>query len=213
MPTTFDRSPPTHITDNTAVNRPANNTSSVAPPQLNVFAYDGSNTYTSEGSKAGRNSTGPLMIYRSPQARANVADQKPYRGRDRLNSKEIFDRMYNDPNVQFAGQETWKDGRTVYVLQSRQQIKVMDKDKMERPTGLVTVYFDVKTYEMLANQVTMEKDGKELLISSQKILADEILPAGTSVAWELSDLPGVAIVDDAHGEHGIAEELEPVSRP
>ena len=58
---------------------------------------------------------------------------------------------------------------------------------------------------MLGNQVTVEKDGQEVLISSQRILADEILPAETRVAWDLSDLPGVKIVDDPGEEHNLPE--------
>jgi len=38
--------------------------------------------------------------------------------------QQYFDQMRDDPNLRLAGQETWDDGRKVYILQSQQQIKV-----------------------------------------------------------------------------------------
>lgn len=174
---------------------------------LDVFAYDGTYTYSTEGSKlapqnAGK--SGPLTVYRSPQERDKLVDLKPLSGEAQRqdNSREVFEQMRQDPNVQLVGQETWEDGRAVYALRSHQLIKVLVEDKLDRPTGDVTVYFDAQTYKMLGNRVTMQKNGKELLISSQKILADETLPAGTPVAWDLSDLQGITFVDDFDRQKG-----------
>jgi anti-sigma factor RsiW len=174
---------------------------------VSVYAQDGSNTYTSEGDKAGLGTTSnaPLIIYRTPQDIANVGIQKRLQSSERLEAKNIFDRMYNAPEVQFLGQETWENGRTVYVLKSQQEVKVMEKDEIARPIGWVTIYFDVNTYEMLGNQVTVEKDGEEIVVSSQRTLTDEILPAETNVAWDLSDLQGVNLVDDTQDEHSLPE--------
>lgn len=170
-----------------------------------VLAQDGSNTYTSDGEKDKVTSSGPLTIYHTPQDLANVGIQKRFQSSDRLESKNIFDRIYNSPDVEFVGQETWETGQTVYALRSYQEVKLMEKDQITHPMGFVTIYFDVATYAMLGNQVTFEKDGQEVLISSQRILADEILPAETRVAWDLSDLPGVKIVDDPSEEHNLPE--------
>jgi hypothetical protein len=68
--------------------------------------------------------------------------------------------------------------------------------------GLVTMYFDAETYKQLGYRMTMEKDGKEILLGSQKILVDEILPADTPVAWDLSDVQGITLVDDPERTHG-----------
>jgi hypothetical protein len=164
---------------------------------LNVYAYDGAYTYSADVGDAAQPAS-PLTVHRSPQPRASTADLKPRGGDNGINStaKGLFDQVRQDPNVQLAGQETWADGRTVFVLRSQQQLKVIVKGELQRPTGDVTVYFDATTYEMLGNRATLLQDGKEILVSSQVVLANEILPEGTRVAWDLSDLAGIAIVDD-----------------
>jgi hypothetical protein len=175
---------------------------------LEAYAYDGSNAYNSEITKGGQQNDGPLTIYRSPQNQPSMLGQKLHNRSnkpDELDAKTMFDKMRNDPHVQFAGQETWEDGRTVYALRSQQPIKVIAENQKEHPMGLISVYFDAETYKLLGSRVTMEKDGKKLLIMSQRILVDETLPAGTSVAWDLSDLQGVAIVDDISGAHNLPE--------
>jgi hypothetical protein len=73
--------------------------------------------------------------------------------------------------------------------------------------GLVTFYFDVDTYQLLGNRVTIEKDGKEVLVSSQRTLLDEILPAESNIAWDLSDLQGINVVDDPNGEHTLPAKI------
>jgi hypothetical protein len=166
---------------------------------LDASAYDGANTYSRDYSEP-TNSGDALTIYRTPQGK--LADLRPAGEAGGVSEKDIFDQMRNDPNVKFVGEETWGDGRKVYLLQSQQQMKVMAKNGLERPLGLVMVYFDVETYKQLGYRMTMEKDGREILLGSQKILADEILPAGTSIAWDLSDLQGITIVDDPKRIHG-----------
>jgi hypothetical protein len=165
---------------------------------LDVFACDGTYTYS-----IGARDVSPLTVYRSPQS--NVADLKP-RNTDidtKASAKSMFDQLRQDPKVQLAGQETWADGRTVYVLRSQQQLKVMVTDGVERPTGEVLTYFDATTYEIAGYRATMQKDGKELRINSYKLLVNEILPKGTPVAWNLSDLQGkIAIVDDPDRQNG-----------
>jgi hypothetical protein len=166
---------------------------------LDAFAYDGTYTYST-----GARDVSPLTVYRSPQA--NVADLKPRNTNIDTNAgaKSMFDQLRQDPNVQLVGQETWDDGRTVYVLRSQQQqIKVIVKDGVERPTGEILTYFDTTTYEIAGYRTTMQKDGKELRINSYKLLVNEILPKGTPVAWDLSDLQGkIAIVDDPDRQNG-----------
>jgi hypothetical protein len=40
-----------------------------------------------------------------------------------------------------------------------------------------------------------------VLISSQRTLLDEILPADSTIAWDLTNLQGINIVEDPNGEH------------
>lgn len=174
---------------------------------VDVFGYDGANTYSVgnevEAVQQALDGNQPLTVYRSPQPNIDLSNLKPVGGRNNLDAKDLFDKMRQDPNAQLIGQETWDDGRTVYVLRSEQPIKVLVSDKqVDRPMGTVLVYFDTHTYEMLGSRVSMQKDGKELVIGLQKILVDEILPAGTAVTWDLSDLQGITIVDDPNREHG-----------
>lgn len=174
-----------------------------------IYAFDGSNAYVMEGVKFAQNS---LTVYRVPQNRPSLQGTT---FSDRINgtsnaaldakAKNMFDKMRQDPQVKLLGQETWKNDHTVYVLQSRQVVKWLDGNQVAQPIGLVTLYFDVKTYQLLGSRVTVEKDGKEILISRQQILLDEVLPADSPIAWDLSDVQGVNIVDDKNGEHAQPE--------
>jgi hypothetical protein len=174
-----------------------------------VYAFDGSNAYAMEGVKSAQNS---LTVYRVPQNRPSLQGTT---FSDRINgklnaaldaqAKNMFDRMRQDPQVELLGKETWKNGQTVYVLRSQQVVKWQDGNEVAQPMGLVTLYFDVKTYQLLGSRVTVEKDGKEIVISRQQIVLDETLPADSPIAWDLSDLQGVNIVDDKNGEHALPE--------
>jgi hypothetical protein len=165
---------------------------------MDAFAYDGANTYSRDYNQQ---DSAPLTVYRTPQGK--LAQLKPMSPReDDLKSSEMFVKMREDPNVKFLGEQAWDDGRKVYALQSQQQMKVMVKKGLERPIGLVTMYFDTETYKQLGYRMTMQMDGKEILLGSQKILVDEILPANTPIAWDLSDVQGITIVDDPERTHG-----------
>lgn len=167
---------------------------------LDALAYDGSNTYSQDYGEENANSSDLLTIYRTPQGQ--VAGLKPVKEAPAEDASNFFNKMRQDPNVQLLREETWEDGRTVYVLQSHQQVKTMVKGQVELPLGKVTAYFDVNTYEQLGYRMTMERDGEEILLGSQKILINETLPAGTNIAWDLSDVQGIVLVDDPNREHG-----------
>jgi type II secretory pathway pseudopilin PulG len=158
---------------------------------LQVYAFDGSNAYTSDSMKGGQQSDVTLTVYRSPQNRPSLLGTKFASGNNRkLNAaldaeaKNMFDKMRQDPHVELVGQETWDNGHSVYVLRSQQEIKLLVENQITHPMGLVTVYFDVDTYQLLGDRVSMERDGKEVLISRQQILLDEILPAESNIAWD-----------------------------
>jgi hypothetical protein len=184
---------------------------------LVVFAFDGSNAYNTEGSKSGQPGAELLTVYRNPQNRPSVigttfADRISGRSNAALDAeaKNMFDKMRKDPHVELIGKETWDNRHTVYVLQSQQEVKSFAKND---PMGLVTLYFDVHTYQLMGSRTSIEKDGKEVLISRQQILLDEILPADSHIAWDLSDLQGIKIVDDPNGEHSVPETLAPKVNP
>lgn len=171
-----------------------------------VYAFDGSNAYTMEDVKFSQNS---LTVYRTPQNRPSLQGST---FSDRINgtsnaaldakAKNMFDRMRQNPHVELVGKETWENGHTVYVLRSQQEVKSFAKND---PMGLVTLYFDVHTYQLMGSSSSIENDGKEILISRQQILLDEVLPADSHIAWDLSDVQGVNIVDDKNGEHAQPE--------
>jgi hypothetical protein len=180
---------------------------------LQVSAFDGSNAYNSDN-KNNPQSDSLLTVYRSPQNRPGWIDTKLGDGKDRklnpeldVDAKNMFDKMRQDPQVELVGQETWDNRHTVYVLRSQQEIKLLVENEITHPMGLVTFYFDVDTYQLLGNRVTVERDGTEVLISSQRILVDEILPAESNIAWDLSDLQGINIVEDPNGQHSLPEKI------
>jgi hypothetical protein len=168
----------------------------------NVFGYDGINTYSRAGAEGGEVTSGPLVVYRSPQSHVSQSDIKPPMGNTADDVKAMFDQIRNDPHAQLVGQEAWADGRKVYVVRSQQAMKVIVNGALERPAGTITNYFEVDTYKLVGYRMTMFQDGKELLIGAFRLLADEILPAGSLVAWDLSDLQGITLVDDPDRTRG-----------
>src|SRR5689334_2116513 len=131
---------------------------------IDVFGYDGSNVYSSDSTKGAPQSAAPLTVYRTPQNPPSTEIGTLGNGNSGLNTKALFDKMRSDPQVQLAGEEKWADGRTVYVLRSEQPVRVLMANEAQSRNGIVDVYFDVNTYELVGNRVTIQKDGKELLI-------------------------------------------------
>ena len=148
-------------------------------------------------------SAGMLTVYRATQSGvvATVAI-KPVNedATDEMN-EAMFEKMRNDPNTELLGKEAWDDGRTVYALRSEQPVKALVEDNSELPMGWVVSYFDIETYQLLGSRATLVSDGQERLVYLYRVLVDEILPADSIVAWDLSDVEGITIVDDSQGEH------------
>jgi hypothetical protein len=177
---------------------------------LQVNAFDGSDVYTSDNMQDGQPREDPLTVYHNVQDPTSLMKQKTISVMNRKlspaqddESKFMFEKMRSDLQVELVGQEPWNNVSTVYVLRSKQEIKLLVNNEITHPTGLVTFYFNADTYQLLGSRVTMEKDGKEVVISSQRTLLDEILPAGSNIAWDLSDLQGINIVEDPNGEHSL----------
>jgi len=188
---------------------------------LEVFAFDGAHLYNGQrsvdvkadppeqGPASGQkqavcdqpfgSTDGPLTVYRGSQSSIAAADLP--RGAGVETNDELFQKMHKDPDAKLLGEETWLDGRQVYVVRSWQPVKAVIEGSTELPMGWVVSYFDKETYKMVESRATIERDGKDLLAYSYRVLADEILPAGSYRGWDLSDLQGIAIVDDPDGQH------------
>lgn len=186
---------------------------------LEVFAFDGEYVYEGHrsvevkqnepegGSGSARkvcdfpwgDANALLTIYRGAQS--SVASVNLPIGEEVQTHEDIFQKMRKDPNAELLGEETWIDGRMVYVLRSQQPVKAVVEGSLEMPIGWVVSYFDRETYKIVESRATMERDGQEILIYSYRVLVDEVLPAGSEVPWDLSDLQSVTIVDDPDGEH------------
>jgi hypothetical protein len=53
----------------------------------------------------------------------------------------------------------------------------------------------------VVKQVITNQAGKEVLVWEKLNSVDEILPAGSSVKWGVSDVKGLNIIDDPEGAH------------
>jgi hypothetical protein len=193
---------------------------------LDVFAFDGSHIYSGhrlvpgeakdpqQGSEPrpkrfvceqpfGTGTDASLTVYRGAQN--NVAAVNVPANEEAQTHEEIFRQMQDDPNAELLGEETWIDGRKVYVLRSWQPVKALVDGNMdgskELPLGWVTSYFDVETYRLVESRAAIERDGEEILVYSYRALVDEILPSRSDVPWDLSDLGGITIVDDPEGQY------------
>jgi hypothetical protein len=181
-------------------------TDEVTGQVMSVSAFDGTYRYAGDELPPPGETGAVHIIYRSPQPKeiGKMTVLKPLLGP--VDAKSFFEAARQDPTAQFIGQETWSDGRAVNVLRLQQLGKVLlapsQPDKALPPTT-ATLYFDAKTFELVGQQLTVQQNGKETLISSTHQLVREILPATIAVAWDLSDLKGITVVDDPRGEHGL----------
>ena len=156
-----------------------------------VNAFDG--TYTYFGLRTdGDNGNNPLKVER---VKAGSDQGVKTRSMDPAAiAKSLFDDFLNNPRVRVDPQRTWTDGRSVYIL--------VDDNTQNRKgsngtvyTGSVRMVFDAKTYRLIENRTTVRKDGQDIVIDEAQWLVDEVLPSGSPVAWDLSDLKGITIVD------------------
>jgi hypothetical protein len=166
---------------------------------LDVHATDGTNIIG--GFNYDINASGPLTVYRSPKDPANIKCEKlyePYEGGD----KDVFNQMRSDPNVVLIGQETWADGQTVYVLRSQTPADVMKGNQHVLIPAQTTMYFNTQTFKNLGGKQTInDQAGKEVLLWKKLTSMDEILPAGSPIHWDVSDVKGIRIIDDPDGSH------------
>ncbi len=138
---------------------------------------------------------GPITVWRTPLDPRKVKSSRAL-GPD-IQDNSLFEQFRNNPRVRLEGVETWTDGSRVYVLidDNYQTQKQSDGQVEKTFTGTVRMVFNTKTYQLVESQISVRKDGKDITIDSVKYLVDEILPAGSAVAWDLSDLKGITVVD------------------
>ncbi len=164
---------------------------------LDAFAYDGVNTYSTKGPLDSA-SDEHLIIYRSPQSHERVADLNPG-GEATVDFEQLFNDLRADPHVKLEGKGTWSDGRAVYILSTQQPGKYLrDLNSLQTKR----MFFDAATYQLLEEQATFQKDGKEIVVVDVRYLINETLPATTPVAWDVSDLQGVTFTDDIERTQG-----------
>ncbi len=160
---------------------------------LDVSASDAAYAYSSyPATPAG---AGLLTVWRTPLDPRKIKASRSLGPDTQDNS--LFEQFRNNPRVRLEGVETWTDGSRVYVLidDNYQTQKQSDGQVEKTFTGTVRMVFNTKTYQLVESQISVRKDGKDILIDSVKYLVDEVLPAGSAVAWDLSDLKGISIVD------------------
>jgi hypothetical protein len=168
-------------------------------------AYDGSYVYTHRFPDqavvtATNEVASPITVYRSPQSGHKIAGASSL-STVPMSAEEAFKVMRNNPSTTVS-EATWGDGRAVYVLRSEQPVKMISGTLTLTPIGVSELYFDAQTYEMLQSSTATSRDGQEIMLSSTRILVNETLPAGSPVAWDLSDVQGITLVDDPQGEQG-----------
>ena len=153
---------------------------------LDVHSDNGTHTYG--GFNYDLNFPGPLTVYRSPSKGVTCKSWNLNFAAD----ENMFKEMRDAANIELVGQETWEGGRTVYVLRT----------KNKNNSNLHISYFDAKTYQFLGGkQVTVNQDGSEIVTSKKLYYVSEILPVGSPINWDLSDLNNINIVDDPDGTH------------
>ncbi len=165
---------------------------------VDAFAYDGVNTYSTQG-PLDSTATEPLTIYRSPQSREKVMANLYSGGEATVDFEQLFAELRSDPQVTVEGKQTWSDGRSVYVLSTQQVGKLLTDPNTVQTKRM---FFDANTYRLLEEQVTFQQAGKEIVVADVHYLANEILPVNSPVAWDLSDMQGVNIVDDTNRTQG-----------
>ncbi len=171
---------------------------------VDAWAFDGTNLYSAERPAAGEPG-GVRTIYRTPQANGTQEWVKSQAVPGKVDQEALFEEARQDPTAKLRRNETWSGGREVFVL-TLERTKVagpamVPPDKAQLPSTSI-LYFDVKTYQLVGQELALEQEGKETIVYSYRQLLDETLPAGTPVVWNLSDLKGIAIVDDPDGKHG-----------
>ncbi|MGH2367201.1 MAG: anti-sigma factor family protein [Chloroflexota bacterium] len=170
---------------------------------MKVIGFDGTYSYTNNTSTPGGTGA-PLTVYRlyQPNALTDAIFEPPVAPADE--AQQLFEAVRQQSDTQLVGQETWPDGRQVYVLSFEVPFKGLKpvpagKSMESLPQASSVWYFDTRTYRLLGSQYVVQRDGREIVAISHRELVWEILPAAAPVAWDLSDVPGITITDPPPG--------------
>jgi hypothetical protein len=160
----------------------------------NASAYDGAFQYSTDLKADGS----PITVLRQPltdDQRTKIDQKQVASYYDPAGTtKDLFDQFRNNPRVRVDDQKTWTDGRKVYVLIDDNYRSQAGSDTPTF-TGSIRMVFDADTYQLIESQTTVRNDDQDVIIDEIQWLANEVLPTETMVAWDLSDLQGITIVD------------------
>ncbi|MCE1252436.1 MAG: hypothetical protein LWX83_02680 [Anaerolineae bacterium] len=143
-------------------------------------------------------SDGSLKIERYPVSPKPAADDENRAAASISvddSTRAVYDQFYNNPRVEVEAEKTWTDGSPVYVLINRSYQTQKNGDGQGTLTGTTRMVFNKDTYQLLQVQTSVHKDGKDILIYQCDFLVNEVLPADTSIAWDLSDLKNATVLD------------------
>ena len=150
-----------------------------------------------------------LTIYRSPLSQDDRQKAQAVAATDSSPSaNSLFEDFRSNPRVELEGKITWTDGSQAYVLvnHNEQTQKLANGQVETTQLGSTKMIFSASTYELLESQTSIRKDGQDIVISEAIFTVSEVLPSGSPIAWDLSDLKGAVFVDDAAPS---AETFEP----
>ncbi|MDR3578159.1 MAG: hypothetical protein P4L50_30195 [Anaerolineaceae bacterium] len=178
---------------------------------LEVYSNDGSFIYSTDPTPDGAASA-PLMVSRQAIGPNNSKGGQAGGASVSVIEKSLFDQFIGNPHVKLQGKETWTDGSQAYVLvdQSYQTQKSATGQDARVYTGSMTMVFNAQNYHLLASETTTRKNGQDVVIASDQYLLDEVLPADSPVAWDLSDLKGITIADQPKAAQTTSSEAVPV---
>lgn len=165
-----------------------------------AYSYDGTYTLSADQMWLANPSGDLLPVIRTDEPNDYLASI--VRDGGKVGPKQLFLMNLDQPNVEMVGVETMPDGSKAYVLRSK-GIRKSDaagqvNKEPENIYGLM--FFDTQTYQLLESREMMKKGDQEILLASNVYLIDELLPAGSQVPWDMSDLKGIIIVDDLGNE-------------
>jgi hypothetical protein len=164
-----------------------------------AFSFDGN--YTLDADQSDQRYVGGLLtVYRSQENEDGLVSVLA--GGGDTTAQQIFDLQRNAPNVVVTSDETWPDGREVYVLGvgSPRDKLTEPQPSSNQPGGVEYNHktyevFDAKTYQLIETRDVIVQNGKEILVAMTRTLIEQVIPAGNPVPWDMNDLPGIRVVD------------------
>jgi len=162
---------------------------------IDATSTDGSYFYSTYPPTPGGDGSS-LVIHRTP---VGDDDRKKLSGNQvAVEEQSIFEQFRHNPRVELVGKEKSKDGRQVYRLIDRNyQIEAQANGKETKTfTGSMTMLFDAQTYQLVESNRTIRKGGGEITLDGVLFMTNEVLPAETTVAWDLSDIKGAKVLDE-----------------